>query len=446
MAETINLGYRPRPWQRDMHLGLDGKRFGVVVCHRRAGKSVAAVLHLIDRACRCTRMNGRYAYLAPELKQAKAIAWHYLQEYALKIPGTVKSEAELHVRLPNGAQIRIHGGDNPDSLRGLYLDGVVLDEAAQLKPELWDSVLLPLLADRQGWALFLGTPAGSNLLSDIYFRALSDPAWYCGLYDCSATNALPQSELDLLRKSMTDTAYRRELLCDFSAAADNQLMGLEEVTAAAKRHLPEGVYQHAAKIIGVDVARQGDDSSVIIRRQGLASWAPIVLRGANAMEVADRVAYEINEWQPDQVFVDGTGGYGAGVIDRLRQLGHNVMEVQFAGKPDSDKFANKRAEMWYTMAQWIRDGAAIAHDPELIADLTGPTYGFRNDGKLLLESKEDMKKRGRPSADRGDSLACSFAARVTPLNLAHSLAQVRSSWEREDSPRRAFDPLKRYGR
>lgn len=437
----VDLEYVPRAWQRAVHLGLHDTRWGVLVSHRRSGKTVLAVMHLIDRACRLERADGRYAYIAPLLSQGKSIAWHYLKRFALKIPGTTANESELHVTLPNGARIRIHGGDQPDSLRGLYMDGVVLDEAADLKPDLWESVIRPQLADRHGWALFMGTPKGTNLLSRMYFDSADKPDWYRGRFTVYDTDSLDVAEVRSLKADMADSKFAREFLCDFNAAVDNILLSVDQVEAAGKRSYMAGDFQHAAKVIGVDVARQGDDATVIIRRQGLMSWAPHEMRGADAMTVADRVAYEINEWSPDAVMIDGTGGYGAGVIDRLRQLGHRIIEVQFAGKPNSEKFLNKRAEIWFEMAEWIKASGCIAAGSRLKEDLCTPTYGFNQAGKLVLESKEDIKGRGLPSPDHADALACTFAQTVIPRGLS----DVLNLYGGERINTKPYNPLGKVG-
>lgn len=434
---VINLDYTPRAWQREVHLGLANKRWGIIVAHRRSGKTVLAVLHLIDRACKLTKPDGRYAYLAPNLNQAKGIAWHYLKRYGLKIPGAVANESELHITLPNGARIRIHGGDRPDSLRGLYQDGIVLDEAADLDPDLWESVLRPQLSDRNGWALFMGTPKGMNLLSQLYFKALTNADWYCGLFTVRQTEAIDIKEITDLENNLPESKFSREYLCDFNAAVDNILLSVYDVENATKRAAKEGDFMHAAKIIGVDVARQGDDSSVIIRRQGIMCWEPKAYKLPNAMDVADRVAWEINDWSPDAVFVDGTGGYGAGVIDRLRQLGHRIIEVQFAGETRSPKFLNKRMEMWWDMAEWVKYVGNLPNHVRLKQDLCTPTYGPNKQDKLVLESKEEIKKRGLPSSDYADALACTFAQKIIPPELRDAFL-----WDNAIN-RKPFNPLGR---
>lgn len=411
---SINLGYTPRKWQHEVHLAMASHRWCVLVAHRRSGKTVLALLSLIDAACKLSLKNGRYAYIAPLLKQAKTISWTYLKHYASKIPGTEINESELRVTLPNGAEIRLYGADNPDALRGIYLDGVVLDEIGQMNEDIWESIIRPTLSDRRGWALFMGTPKGVNWLSKVYTEAIGKADWTRHLFTVNQTDSIDPTEVASLKRDMPDAKFAREYLCDFNAAVENILLSFDQVEAATKRSYMLGDFQHGAKVIGVDVARQGDDATVIIRRQGMMVYAPKEYRIPDAMLVADKVAFEINEWKPDAVFVDGTGGYGAGVIDRLRQLGHRVIEVQFSASPGDSRFLNKRAEMWWDMAEAIKNNLQIPSHNQLKQDLCTPTYGFNNASKMVLESKELIKQRGMPSPDFADALAVTFASKVTP--------------------------------
>ena len=418
-TQRVELGFTPRDWQRACFLGLQRKRFGVLVVHRRGGKTVMAVMRAIDAALKCKREQGRYAYIAPLFKQAKDVAWSYLKGYALKVPGSRVNESECWVELPNmgrsTSRIRIYGADNPDSLRGIYLDGAVLDEVADMKPDVWDQVVLPTLTDRQGWALFIGTPKGVNRFSDLYDQAGRDGDWFSALFDVYQTGALPDSEIDLARRSMPDNAFRQEYLCDFAAANENTLIPLTLAMEARGKHVVESAYSHAPKILGVDVARQGGDRSAIIRRQGLACFPPITLQSNDSMAVASRVAHEIQTWKPDAVFVDGTGGYGAGVIDRLRQLGYSPIEVQFGGKANDPRFLNKRAEMWWLVKEWLEQGGALPDVMELVRELSAPTYEFdRTRSVFKLEPKEDIKERIGSSPDLADALALTFAQPVAP--------------------------------
>lgn len=405
---TVNLGFTARPWQ---WLALSSlKRFSVLIVHRRGGKTLAAVMRLIDSALRCSQSRPRYAYIAPELKQAKGLSWDYLKSYALKIPNSRINESELWVELPNAARIRIYGADDPDSLRGLYFDGVVLDEVAQMKPHVWGEILVPALADRQGWAMFIGTPKGINLLSDIYFSATTNPEWYAGLFTIDDTHALSETELDAMRKNMTDQQWRQEMLCDFDASSDEALISIDLVRKALGKHLREENYNKAAKVVGVDVAREGGDRTVIQTRQGLAAFKPNILNIRDSQTIADIVARTIDHFKADAVMIDASGGYGAGVIDRLLALNYAPMEVQFGGKPNDSRFVNKRTEMWWDVKVWLERGGVLPNMNEYLIDLTGPRYDYKNaQGKMMLESKEHMKTRGIRSPDVGDALALTFS-------------------------------------
>jgi phage terminase large subunit len=216
---VVEIPYQPRPFQRVIHRELDSHRFGVVVCHRRFGKSVLAVNHLQKGALTCKRQRPRFAYIGPTYRQAKATVWDYLKFYARPIPGVKFNESELRCDYPNGGQVRIYGGDDPDSLRGLYFDGVVPDEYGLHSADIFSTVLRPALADRDGWALFLGTPNGKNQFYDIlqYARAHA-PEWFAAVYKASETGILSPHELQAARDVMTEDEYAQEFECSFDAA------------------------------------------------------------------------------------------------------------------------------------------------------------------------------------------------------------------------------------
>lgn len=406
----IETGYRPHRFQADIHARL--RRFSVVVAHRRFGKTVCAVNALIDAALRTAKPAARFGYVAPYRNQAKSIAWDYLKRFGMPVPGAEPNESELFIEFPNGARVRLYGADNADAMRGLYFDGVVMDEVADMKPEVWGEIVRPALADRKGWCLFIGTPKGANLFHDLYQQALGDPGWFAGLYRADETNMIDEEELRLARAAMSENQYRQEFLCDFSAAADNVLISIDQASDAARRTVREDALAGLPKVMGVDVARFGDDRTVIMRRHGIAALDPIVFQGADNMQVVGHVTAQIAQWQPDAVFVDG--GRGEGVIDRLRQLGYNVIEVNFGSRPTNPRYANKRSEMWDLMAQWVRDGGAIPNDPALKTDLCVPTYSFDAANRMVLEQKDKIKARGLRSPDLADALALTFAYPVAP--------------------------------
>ena len=199
MADIV-IPYEPRPLQRAIHDGMDRSRFGAAVCHRRFGKTVCAVNHLQKGAVQCRRPRPRFGYIAPTYTQGKAIAWDYMRYYARPIPGMGINISELRVDYPHGGQVRIFGADNPDSLRGLYFDGVVLDEYGLMPPRIFTEVIRPTLSDREGWALFLGTPNGKNQFYDVVQTARNHDDWFFAEYKASETGIIPQEELDDIAK------------------------------------------------------------------------------------------------------------------------------------------------------------------------------------------------------------------------------------------------------
>lgn len=206
-----------------------------MVAHRRAGKTVACVNEAITRALYSRLKRPRYAYIGPLLKQAKKIAWEYLKEYTKGLQGKKPSESELTVLLKhNDAEISIYGADNPDAFRGQYFDGVILDEYGDMSPSIWSKVLLPTLADRSGWAVFIGTPKGKNHFYRIFQRSrgvasegdedqasmdyLSRQNWYNFILKASESGILSPDELALMRSEMTEDEYMQEFECSFDAA------------------------------------------------------------------------------------------------------------------------------------------------------------------------------------------------------------------------------------
>jgi phage terminase large subunit len=210
------MPYKARPSFLDYH--RRGKRWAVMVCHRRAGKTVAAVTELIRRGMTCTRPNPRAAYIAPLYKQAKDAAWDYLKHYGLQLIGAEAKETELALELPNGGRVRLYGADNPDALRGIYLDEVVLDEYAQMRPGLWSEVIRPALADRMGGATFIGTPMGRNAFAELWERAKADPTWFALMLKASESGLIPKAELAAARREMSPDQYAQEFECSFDAA------------------------------------------------------------------------------------------------------------------------------------------------------------------------------------------------------------------------------------
>lgn len=431
-AVRVDTGWRPWQHQMDAHHLMEQRRFVVLVWHRRAGKTRFSIIKLVRGALACTLRDGRFAYLAPLLKQAKAVVWNELKKVVQDIPGCSVNEAELRVDLPNGASIRLYGADHPDSLRGLYFDGVVLDEVGQMKTEVWGEVVRPTLTDRKGWALFIGTPKGENLFSKLYYAASEDTSgeWGADLRRVEETPCLAPEEIEAARRSMAPSEFEQEYHCDFTAAVDNKLISVADVLEAQRRVYHETEYCFAPRILGVDVARsEAGDRTVLAKRQGNATFDPLVLRTRDLMRVTGEVARIIEDWKPHAVFVDVIG-VGGGVVDRLNELKFGVIGVNSASKDAVEpRFLNLRMQMWWRMSEWIKAGGRVWEGQEIRNELVTPLYKIRSDGKYQLESKEDIKERERASPDLADALALTFAAPVAqPAQPGdHRLAGFRAA-------------------
>lgn len=258
------MAYSPRPLQWRFH--QTRTRFSVMICHRRFGKTVAAINDLLRQAVRDGRSDFRGAYMAPYVGQVKAVAWDYLKHYAGVIPHVKFVETELRCDLPTGARIRLFGTDNANALRGMYLDDVVLDEPADMHPEVWTRIVRPMLADRQGRALFVGTPNGTNnLLHDVWSEAQREPPqgelsqWSHFMFRASETGYLPAEELAAAQRSMTPEDYAQEFECSFAAAVKGAYYAnvIEQLEAQGRvgtivhsPHLPV----HTAWDLGMDDA------------------------------------------------------------------------------------------------------------------------------------------------------------------------------------------------
>ena len=237
----IEIPYEPRELQRKLHNEMALKRWGVVVCHRRFGKTVWAINHILRAALMCEKNNPRLAYMAPTYRQAKNVAWDYIKEYAGKIPGVRFHETELRCDLPTGARISLLGAENPDSLRGIYLDGCVMDEVADMPENVFPEVLRPALSDRKGFCIFLGTPKGHNAFYEKYEEAVANDDWLAAVYKASETGILDQEELDAAKVMMSSDQYAQEFECSWNANVPGAVYGkeLEEAQAGGRiTHVP----------------------------------------------------------------------------------------------------------------------------------------------------------------------------------------------------------------
>jgi len=222
--DLLDTGYRPRDPQKLIHQAVKDNRFTVVVAHRRMGKTVSAINQLIHSALLCDKPNPRFSYIAATYTQAKRIAWDYLLQYTRPL-GAVANIAELRVDFM-GRRISLYGADNPDALRGIYLDGVVIDEIGDINPIIWHSVVRPALADRKGFAMMIGTPKGNNHFKDLRDRAdKQEDGWKLLEFKASQTSLIDPQELASARNEMGNDKYLQEFECSFSAAVEGSYYG-----------------------------------------------------------------------------------------------------------------------------------------------------------------------------------------------------------------------------
>lgn len=246
---NLHLGYVPREQFVPFHERT--QRFSCLVCHRRAGKTVASIADTIDFALQCELPRPRYAYIAPTFSQAKDVAWVYLKEMTRTIPGVEARESDLMVNLPNGAAIRLYGAENYDRMRGVYFDGATLDEPADIDPRAWSEVIRPALSDRHGWANFIGTPKGQNAFHKIWKQAQAneDGNWFSLMLKASETNILPEWELRSARSMLTQSQYMQEYECAFDAPVIGAYYAEELTKLEDTRQITSVPYDKAADCV-----------------------------------------------------------------------------------------------------------------------------------------------------------------------------------------------------
>lgn len=303
--------------------------------------------------------------------------------------------------------------ERPEAFAGLHAEHVLMifDEASAIDDVIWETAEGALTTPGAIWAVFGNPTRNSGRFHGCFHRFRH--RWLTRQVDSRSARMTNKAQLNQWIADYGEDSdfVRVRVRGVFPRAGSNQLIPSDLVEAAKDKSLREEVYRSAPLVFGLDVARFGDDQSVLTKRQGLYAQEQRKWRGLDLMTLAGIVAQHIDKDQPGAVFVD-MGGLGAGVVDRLHQLGYDqVIGVDFGAMAANPAlYANKRSEMWCGVLDWLKNGGALPPDQELADDLTGPEYGFTGDkGQLVLEKKSDMKKRGLASPDCGDSLALTFA-------------------------------------
>jgi hypothetical protein len=260
MGEVIEIPYKPREHQLKVHELLEGKRFAVVVAHRRFGKTVAALNHLIREAVLNEKETPRYAYIAPTYGQAKRVAWDYLVKYTTPLGGT-NNISELRVDFW-GRRIQLYGSDNPDSLRGQFFDGVIIDEVGDQNPKIWTDIVRPALTDRKGWCLFIGTPKGHNHFKELRDRAKTEDGWGLLEFKASETGVVDDTELRAAKNEMGEDKYRQEFECSFDAAVEGSYYGQILNELEEKKHMQEIPREELSRTFTAWDLGMGDSTSI----------------------------------------------------------------------------------------------------------------------------------------------------------------------------------------
>lgn len=263
-TKKIKIKFEPKDWQKEVLRNLD--RFNVLVIHRRAGKTFLAIHLLIKALFDCGRESPVVGLISPEKQQSIKNTWNLIKKIVDDIPGTKTNEVDHRVDFINGGQFLLFGATNPDAIRGGYFDMVVLDEVAQMPASLWQDVVRPMLSDRDGKALFIGTPKGRNLFYDLYKKSTSgDQDWYGNLYTVEDTLSLgsrsPEStlkEIESLKRDSTEDSYLQEYMCDFSAAIKGAYYGKEINRLRKEGRISKGLYDPEYQVVtGWDIGLDG---------------------------------------------------------------------------------------------------------------------------------------------------------------------------------------------
>ena len=229
----VRIDYAPRRYFFPLH--ENKSRWKVIVAHRRSGKTTACLNHLQRDAL--LHNDSRFAYISPTYKQSKNIAWDLLKHYAKDIPSVQFNEAELTVRYPNGSRITLYGADNPDSLRGIGLWGVVFDEYSQQPSNIFTEIIRPALADHTGYAIWIGTPKGKNEFYRLYELGQKEKEWYAELLTVENTKILPEKELEDARKVMSQDEFQQEFFCSWSASIKGAYYATELALARSQNRI-----------------------------------------------------------------------------------------------------------------------------------------------------------------------------------------------------------------
>ena len=323
-----------------------------------------------------------------------------------------------------------------NTLAGLHADYImfILDESGGIPDAVMVAADAALASGIEQHIVQAGNP--THLEGPLYRASKSDQWW---------TMSITADPLDPKRTPRVSVKWAQEQIDEwgrdnpwvmvnvlglFPPTSMNTLLGPDDIDAAMARNYQASVYENSQKRLGIDVARFGDDSTIIFPRQGIAAFRPVEMLHANTQEIAGRIMMARAKWGSEMEFIDSTGGYSAGVEDNVISAGHSLMPINFGQKAQDARYFNARAEMYFRMAEWVKRGGALPKDMKLKKELCAPTYWFTPNGKFQLESKDQIKARLGFSPDKADALGLTFAFAELPRSVGEygQKKNHRSDW------------------
>lgn len=349
-----------------------------------------------------------------------------------------KNESELFIEFKNKSILTIKGADNPDSIRGQDFRGVFLDEWALMKQSVWEEILRPIITpNAERWAIFGFTPKGRNFVYDYWLKCDEWGEWYKSFLPATKSNLINQSEMDKASQEMPKALFEQEFECSFLADEEFTLIPAVSVEKLRNIRVSE---REVRRVIACDPSYGGDEC-VIYALENSRIIEEKILHLKDTMLISGEVASMMYKHKTDYCAVDCIG-IGAGVYDRLREMGKNVIGINSAEKATSeDKFYNLRAEMWWHAMEMVTSGnVAYPEDPELRRELSFVKYKVSNsNGKIQLEPKQETKKILGRSPDRADAFIYGLWAlrSVEPIKKD----SWRPSWSQNSVSSRAVSAM-----
>ena len=433
-AEEV-LGLTPTAQQREFFAALakPGARVAVRSGHGTGKSTALAAAALWFLA---TRPDALVPCTAPTAHQLQDVLWREMRRLLSRMGDEARAmfavtADRIHLRGSTGMIVaRTARPENPDALQGFHAPEILflIDEAAGVNDVIFE-VARGALSTPSARVALTGNPTRLNGYFHSAFHLARD-SWARLHFSClDSPLVAPDYARDIAAEYGEDSdMYRVRVIGDFPKSGIFNLIPLEQVEQAMERKAPADLDRHAPGIIGVDPAWLGTDRSAAVFRRGMAARVLFSVRGADTSRLAELVARRAAEIVPDAIFVDQTG-VGAGVLDQLKRTAHPVVGVAFSQVPlEPERFANRRAEMWWRLREWLEQGPSLERSQDLRDDLIAPEYHFTAGGKVQLESKDNMRKRGLASPDLGDALALTFAMPVYPARRTASLAEEPAAY------------------